>query len=80
MNNEFEVLFVTEDRYDNLVAEILFNGQRLCQINKELGNENMEIEFLSDLFILEKSVEMKFSLSKFQRVINMAVKELELCN
>lgn len=80
MKNEFEVLFVSEDRYDNFVAEILFNGQRICQINNGKGNQNMEIEYLSDLFILEINVEMKLSLSKFQEAMNFAVEELKLCN
>jgi len=56
MNDNFEVLFVSENEYNCLVAEILFNGQRLCQISKEKGNENMEILFLTDLYILKENV------------------------
>ncbi len=79
-SKSFEILFVSETRYEYLAAEILFDGQRLCQINKENGNEALEIEFLTDLYVVQKSSVMKFSLSEFQRVLDRASEELKLCS
>jgi hypothetical protein len=76
----FEILFVSETQYEHLAAEILFDGQRLCQINKENGNNSMEIEFLKDLYIVEKDVTMKFSLLEFEKILNVAKEELKLCS
>lgn len=47
------------------MAELSFEGQRLCVIDKEGGNDSMQIEFLVDLYILPDSVKMKFSLDDF---------------
>jgi hypothetical protein len=51
----------------------------LCQISKEGGNENMEIEFLTDLYILPGSVRMTFPLKEFERCIKEAADELGRC-
>ncbi|KWC09218.1 hypothetical protein WL46_10575 [Burkholderia ubonensis] len=50
---------------EHLMAELSFEGQRLCVIDKEGGNDSMQIEFLVDLYILPDSVKMKFSLDDF---------------
>lgn len=39
----------------------------------------MEVEFLTDLFIIEKSVVMKFPLVKFVDVLKQAEAELRRC-
>jgi hypothetical protein len=65
--------------HEHLMAEISFAGQRLCILEKELGNENMEIEFLTDLYVLPESVRMKFRLSDFEGVIRTAREELAKC-
>lgn len=80
MKEKFEILFVSETEYDFLAAEILFSGQRLCQINKEKGNDEMEIEFIADTYMLQKDVLMKFSLAEFEKIIFKAKEELKLCN
>ncbi len=77
MKKKFELLFVSDSNYKSLVAEILFDNQRLCQINKENGEDNLEIEFLTDLFILEDEVRMNFPLKEFENVLHIAVKELK---
>lgn len=65
--------------HEHLMAEISFAGQRLCIIEKEHGNENMEIEFLTDLYVLPESVQMKFRLSDFESAIRTARAELAKC-
>ncbi|KVQ78321.1 hypothetical protein WL30_31820 [Burkholderia ubonensis] len=64
---------------EHLMAEISFEGQRLCVIDQEGGNDSMQIEFLVDLYILPDSVKMKFSLDDFMRAVNSARDELRKC-
>jgi hypothetical protein len=61
------------------MAEISFNGQRLCVLDKEGGNDRIEIEFLADLYVLPESVKMKFSLAKFVETVETARADLEKC-
>jgi hypothetical protein len=79
MNEQFELLFVSESEYEHLAIEILFCGQRLCQLSKEKGNNEMDIEFLTDLYLLNEKVVMKFSLDEFERVLQQAKEELKAC-
>ncbi|HDR9584502.1 TPA: hypothetical protein QDC22_002915 [Burkholderia stabilis] len=65
--------------HEHLMAEISFNGQRLCVLDKENGNEEMELEFLVDLYILNDSVKMKFGLDDFIKTIEVARLDLERC-
>ncbi|KWK81317.1 hypothetical protein WM18_23765 [Burkholderia ubonensis] len=64
---------------EHLMAEISFDGQRLCVIDKGVGNDNMQIEFLVDLYILPDSVKMKFDLDDFMGVVGSARDELQKC-
>lgn len=77
--SNFSIDFVSEMASEHLMAEISFMGQRLCIIDKENGNENMEIEFLTDLYVLPQSVRMKFKLSDFENSIRTAKEDLERC-
>jgi hypothetical protein len=61
MNEKFEMFFINDGKNGNLVSEILFNRQRLCQISRKDENDSFEIKFLTDLFIMSDSVEMKFN-------------------
>ncbi|HDR9153605.1 TPA: hypothetical protein QDB05_000020 [Burkholderia vietnamiensis] len=65
--------------HEHLMAEISFEGQRLCIIDKEFGNDDMQIEFLVDLYVLPESVKMKFNLDDFMGAINSARDELRKC-
>ncbi|KVG24185.1 hypothetical protein BGV70_11265 [Burkholderia ubonensis] len=64
---------------EHLMAELSFEGQRLCVIDKEGGNDSMQIEFLVDLYILPDSIKMKFSLDDFVGALNSARGELRKC-
>jgi hypothetical protein len=79
MNTGFAVDFVSEATHEHLLVEISYKKQRLCQISKEGGNEKMEIEFLTDLYLLPQSVRMKFPLSDFEKCIREAAMELSKC-
>ena len=77
--NDFEVDFVSDAEHEHLMAEISYKKQRLCLINKEQGNEKMEIEFLTDLYLLPNEVVMKFPLSDFEATIKEAKEGLWAC-
>lgn len=77
--SKFNIDFVSDMDHEHLTAEISFEGQRLCVIDKEGGNDSMQIEFLVDLYILPDSVKMKFSLDDFMRTVNSARDELRKC-
>lgn len=77
--NGFSIDFVSDMDHEHLMAEISFNGQRLCVLDKEGGNDQMEIEFLVDLYILPESVRMKFSLGDFMQAIETAKSDLAKC-
>ncbi len=62
-----------------LLAEVSFNGQRLCVLDKEGGNDQIEVEFLVDLYILPDSIRMKFSFAEFMKTLEMAKTDLEKC-
>lgn len=74
--SDFKIDFVSEASREFLLAEISFKGQRLCQINREDGVDRLEIEFLSDIYLMAEEVKMVFPLSEFQRVLQHAVEDL----
>jgi hypothetical protein len=75
----FSIDFVSDIDHEHLMAEISFNGQRLCVLDKEGGNDQMGIEFLVDLYVLPESVKMKFSLSEFMETLETAKTDLAKC-
>lgn len=76
---KFNIDFVGEMGREHLMAELSFEGQRLCVIDKEGGNDSMQIEFLVDLYILPDSIKMKFSLDDFVDALNSVRGELRKC-
>lgn len=77
--NDFFIDFVSDGDYKRLLAEILYKGQRLCQISKESGSDNMEAEFLTDLYILPDSISMRFALTDFENIVRVAKRDLAAC-
>lgn len=78
MENDFEITFFSDSNYEEITVEISYRGQILCQLNKDKGPENIEIEFFSDARILAEQNAMKFNLSRFLQVITEAKEELEI--
>ncbi|WP_334042072.1 hypothetical protein [Burkholderia ambifaria] len=76
---KFNIDFVSDMDHEHLTVEIGFEGQRLCVIDKENGNDKMQIEFLVDLYVLPDSIKMKFSLDEFLRTLDTASAELRKC-
>ncbi|WP_257128247.1 hypothetical protein [Burkholderia sp. MSMB1072] len=75
----FSIDFVNDMEHEHLMAEVSFEGQRLCVIDKEAGNDKMKIEFLVDLYMLPDSVKMKFNLDEFLKILATAKTELAQC-
>ncbi|KAA5922181.1 hypothetical protein F3I58_14365 [Pantoea sp. VH_4] len=78
MDNSFEITFFSDSKYEEITAEISYKDQILCQLNKDKGPENIEIEFFSDARLLADQDRMKFSLSTFLQVITEATEELKI--
>jgi len=76
MSNGFEVDFFSDSRYEELTAEISYRGQILCQLNKDKGVDSIEIEFFSDSRILPETVEMKFPVDDFLKILMQTKDEL----
>lgn len=76
MSNGFEVDFFSDSRYEELTAEISYRGQILCQLNKDKGVDSIEIEFFSDSRILPETIEMKFPVDDFLKILMQTKDEL----
>jgi hypothetical protein len=76
MRTDFEVVFFSDSRYEELTAEISYKDQILCQLNKDKGIDNIEVEFFADARILAEQVAMKFPLNEFLAVLEEAKKDL----
>ncbi|CAI2460206.1 hypothetical protein [Serratia liquefaciens] len=76
MRTDFEVVFFSDSRYEELTAEISYKDQILCQLNKDKGIDNIEVEFFADARILAEQVAMKFPLNEFLAVLEEAKQDL----
>lgn len=76
MRTDFEVVFFSDSRYEELTAEISYKDQILCQLNKDKGIDNIEVEFFADARILAEQVAMKFPLNEFLAVLEEAKNDL----
>ncbi|MEM0571853.1 hypothetical protein [Salmonella enterica] len=76
MKSDFSVVFFSDSRYEELTAEISYKGQIVCQLNKDKGENAVEVEFFTDSRLLSESVEMKFLLDEFIAVLNEAKLDL----
>jgi len=67
--NGFEIILRDFSEYEHLVAQIEFEGQIICQINREMGVEFLEVKFFPDFYLGVKDKEMKFPLEIFISVL-----------
>ncbi|MBN7120671.1 hypothetical protein BSU01_02910 [Erwinia billingiae] len=78
MDNNFEITFFSDSKYEKITAEISYKDQIVCQLNKDKGPDNIEIEFFSDARMLAEQNAMKFSLSCFLQILEEAMEELKV--
>ncbi len=73
---DFSIDFFSDSKYTKMTAEISFEGQILCQVNKDKGNNNMEIEFFHDQRVLQRDVTMKFPVADFLETLKAVTEDL----
>ena len=78
MQNDFEITFFSDSNYEHITVEISYKEQIVCQLNKDKGPDNIEIEFFSDARVLVEQNAMKFNLNSFLQVIAEATEELKI--
>lgn len=76
IHKDFDITFFSDSRYEELTAEISYKDQIICQLNKDKGIDDIEVEFFSDTRLLPKMREVKFPLSEFLSVLIEAKKDL----
>lgn len=72
----FEIVFISDIRFEFLAVEVYFHGYRVLQLNREKGIDNIEIEFLLDLQSVPNDIDIKFLLAEFNEVLNIAKNDL----
>lgn len=78
MDNNFEITLFSDSQYEEITAEISYKDQILCQLNKDNGPNNIEIEFFSDARLLAEQNAIKFSLNSFLQILEEASEELKI--
>lgn len=78
IDSNFEIDFVSDNKYKNITVEISYKKQTLCQLNKDSGAGKVEIEFFNDSRCLSEDVRHKFNLDNFMTILNNA--KLDLLN
>ncbi|MEB7588307.1 hypothetical protein [Serratia rubidaea] len=76
MSADFEIDFFSDNKYEEITVEISYKGQILCQMNKDKGVLNIEVEFFFDSRLLASQVTKKFPLDEFINVLNEARQDL----
>lgn len=76
LDSGFEILYLSDLKYNEMTVEIQYKGQQVAQINKDRGVDQMEIDIYSEYVIPDFISELKFPLSDFLEAINIASKAL----
>jgi hypothetical protein len=76
ISNDFEIDFFSDNKYEEITVEVSYKGQILCQLNKDKGINNVEIEFFFDSRILTEPVTLKFPFNEFINILNEAKQDL----
>jgi hypothetical protein len=75
VKENFEIVFVDRHDCECLLAQVRFKNIELCEINKEKGNDHMEIEmFCNDP--LYNELKIQFPLNDFVEALRVAKAEL----
>ncbi|MEH2023800.1 hypothetical protein [Nostoc sp.] len=72
LDSGFEILYLSDLKYNEMTVEIQYKGQQVAQINKDKGVDKMEIDIYSEYVTPDFSSELKFPLSDFLEAINIA--------
>ncbi|WP_017298767.1 hypothetical protein [Nodosilinea nodulosa] len=75
MDSGFEIIRFSDSRYEKITVEISYKGEQIAQINKDRGNNLIEIEILVDY--ITTSFSPKFLFNDFLDALNEARNILE---
>lgn len=76
-SGEFSIVYVSDVDKEHLAVEVHFRGQRLFGLDRERGEDSVDLEFYSDIYRLPAAVRMKFPLEKFQQVMADALEAVK---
>ncbi|MBN3895063.1 MAG: hypothetical protein HWQ41_07285 [Nostoc sp. NOS(2021)] len=76
LDSGFEILYLSDIKYNEMTVEIQYKGQQVAQINKDKGVDKMEIDIYSEYITPDFLSELKFPLSDFLEAINIASRAL----
>lgn len=72
----FEILARDKDGYENLLMQVIFNNQIICELSKQDNSNEIEIEFYFDAEIYSGR-NLKFLFDEFMKYLNFARNELK---
>ncbi len=72
----FEVLARDKDGYENILMQVIFNDQIICELSKGDNSSEIEIEFFFDAEIYS-GMNIKFPFDDFLKYLNFARSELQ---
>ncbi|TYQ30927.1 hypothetical protein [Pseudanabaena sp. UWO310] len=72
LDSGFEIIYLSDLKYNEMTVELQYKGQQVAQINKDKGSDQMEIDIYSEYVIPDFLTDLKFPLKDFLEAINMA--------
>ncbi len=73
LESGFEILYLSDLKYDEMTVEIQYKGKQVAQLNKDKGINNIEIPIYSEYVILEYLSDLKFPINDFLEAIERAM-------
>lgn len=80
LNSGFEILYLSDLKYDRMTVEIKYKDRPSAQINKDKDIDRMEIEIYSEYVIPDFLSELKFPSYDFLEALSVASSALRYFN
>jgi hypothetical protein len=72
LNSGFEIIYFSDVNYEKMTVEILYKRQQVLQINKDKGDNLLEVEIYSQYVVEEMLIDLRFPLEDFLYAIKRA--------
>jgi hypothetical protein len=72
LSSGFEIIYLSDSRYEESNVEIQYKGQQVALLIKDKGIDRLEIEIYSQYVLPDFLSELKFSLDDFLEAIEEA--------
>lgn len=72
MKDKLEIVYVSDVVKDRVIVEIQYNDMILCQLNKDKGTNNIEIELYYGYYAEDSEETLIFPFDQFLDVLNKA--------